>query len=196
MGAAWGGGTVNLSRPRCACIYIYLRKLQAKIAIDAHCSVHVCCRKCVVQDCKSETCDCWWSKLGSVWIWIRSGFTVPSSPATHRFLAIRIQCNTLLEFVLAIIVMQTHAGGGRDAKHNVSENRLQQPSMSAMQCTPKRSSLCNVHFCRPTISRSQHPSSSRAANYTTTTTCMETNTCTCMLVYICIVYICVLFINI
>ncbi len=37
MGAAWGGGTVNLSRPRRACIYIYLRKLQAKIAIDAHC---------------------------------------------------------------------------------------------------------------------------------------------------------------
>ena len=77
MGAAWGGGTVNLSRPRCVQLtYIYIRKLQANIAIDAHCfgtcllqckrrsllmhtaSVHVCCRKCVVQDCKSETCDC------------------------------------------------------------------------------------------------------------------------------------------
>jgi hypothetical protein len=109
---------------------------------------------------------------------------VPSSPATHRFLAIRIQCNTLLECVLAIIAMQTHAGDGRHAKHNVSENRLQQPSMSAMQCTPKRSSLCNVHFCRPTISRNQHPSSSHAAN-TNTTTCMETNICSCK----CIVYI-------
>ncbi len=113
---------------------------------------------------------------------------MPSSPATHRFLAIRIQCNTLLECVLAIIAMQTHAGDGRHAKHNVSENRLQQPSMSAMQCTPKRSSLCNGRFFRPTISRNQHPSSSHAAN-TNTTTCIETNTCTCMLVYIYIVYI-------